>query len=174
MFNSRHCLKLAVYISCSFTMMTLSPLNANAHLMPENHGTLKVIGTTAHAVVSLPITAFKDIDDDRDGYLSQQEYKTHKKKIKAQIASGIRLNALQTSVVNEGVNLMYTQDHGLVGKARYLVAIKRTRFSTPPLPLTLDLNILTTPMRITLKASHKDRQQLAIFTAEQPSQVLFE
>ncbi|MGK0269760.1 MAG: hypothetical protein ACI88H_000392 [Cocleimonas sp.] len=48
---------------------------ASAHLMVAQHGTLNFKGSGAFIVLSVPISAFTNINDDGDGKLSSSEFK---------------------------------------------------------------------------------------------------
>lgn len=51
---------------------------AQAHLMPAQHGTLNFVDDGAYLVLSLPISAFVDLDDDKDGEVSMIEFNNHR------------------------------------------------------------------------------------------------
>ena len=55
-------------------MLTLSlPQAALAHLMVAQHGSLNIVGDGAFMVLSLPASAFEDIDENGDGDISMIE-----------------------------------------------------------------------------------------------------
>lgn len=62
-----------------------------AHLMVAQHGTLNFVGGSAFMVLSLPVSAFKSIDDDGDGKMSAAEFSKHRPEIVAAINKHIRL-----------------------------------------------------------------------------------
>lgn len=81
---------MMMLISTLFTLMafTLATQTAQAHSLPINNGTINVNDNTAYLVLSLPIHALKNVDDNGDGKLSYTEYKTHEQSINKQIESG--------------------------------------------------------------------------------------
>ena len=79
--------------------------SAHAHLMVSQRGTLNLVDSGAYLVLSLPVSAFTGIDDDRDGKLSQQELRTHAPSIEAQVQNGVQLVSLRGAHVLEGLML---------------------------------------------------------------------
>jgi hypothetical protein len=64
---------------------------AHAHVIVSQHGTLNIVGDSAFMVLSLPVSAFKGIDDNGDGLLSVAELRAHSASIELQIKQGIQL-----------------------------------------------------------------------------------
>lgn len=61
-------------ISANLTII----FQANAHLMVAQHGTLNIIDDSVYMVLSLPISAFENVDDNGDGSLSNTEFSNHR------------------------------------------------------------------------------------------------
>lgn len=59
---------------------------AQAHLMPVQQGSLNVVGEAVYVVVSLPVSAVPEVDDDRDGRLSSTELTQHEVILRARLA----------------------------------------------------------------------------------------
>lgn len=74
---------------------------AHAHLMEAQRGTLTIVRDGAYMVLSIPVSAFKNMDDDGDGFLSLSERNTHLQEIEAQIRSGVQLTTAQGVLVLE-------------------------------------------------------------------------
>ena len=53
----------------SLSLLTL-PMTGSAHLMVPENGTLNFVDDNVYVVLSLPISAFKGVDDDNDGHVS--------------------------------------------------------------------------------------------------------
>lgn len=70
-------------------LMSISP--ANAHLMVAQRGTLNLVDNGVFMVLSLPVSAFADIDDDGDEKLSKEEFALHRPAIVDTINTHIRL-----------------------------------------------------------------------------------
>lgn len=64
---------------------------AGAHLMVAQHGTLNRVGDGVFMVLSLPVSAFTDTDDDGDGKLSNTEFSKHRLRIVNAINTHIKL-----------------------------------------------------------------------------------
>mgnify|MGYP003624317388 CR=1 FL=1 len=64
---------------------------SHAHIMIAQHGTLNVIDNGVFMILSLPVSAFDNIDDDKDGKLSPTEFNTHRSTIGKSIIKNITL-----------------------------------------------------------------------------------
>jgi hypothetical protein len=69
----------------------MSPL-VLAHLMVAQHGTLNIVDDGAFMVLSLPISAFKGVDDDNDGKVSMVEFNNHRAAIVASVGQNVTLS----------------------------------------------------------------------------------
>lgn len=72
-------------------LLALSIAPAHAHLMVAQRGTLNLVGDGVFMVLSLPVSAFADTDDDGDGRLSNAEFSKHRLSIVSAINEHIRL-----------------------------------------------------------------------------------
>ena len=52
--------------------------HASAHLMVAQRGTINIVGDGAFMVLSLPVSAFHNVDDDGDKKLSRAEFSKHR------------------------------------------------------------------------------------------------
>lgn len=67
--------------------LLLIPVVAQAHMLPKQNATMKIVDDTANFVVSVPVSALADVDDDNDGQLSAQEIRKHEKMIERQFSA---------------------------------------------------------------------------------------
>lgn len=68
--------------STALLCLALVSIQSQAHLMPKGKGTINIEGKSAYAVLSLPIQAFKGVDNNRDGLLDVSELNKHQKTIR--------------------------------------------------------------------------------------------
>ncbi|XPF94375.1 hypothetical protein ACM9HF_20565 [Colwellia sp. RE-S-Sl-9] len=87
-FVSKYALVMVVGIALS----ALIVLPNQAHTMQAQQGTLDIVGNEVFIMLSLPVSAFKNIDDDRDGNLSQEEFDFHQQSIVNTIKKHITLS----------------------------------------------------------------------------------
>ena len=80
-------------------------LPAQAHLMEAQQGTLNIIDDGAFMVLSLPISAFEDIDDNKDGTVSMVEFNNHRSTIIESVKTRITLSDNEGNNPLEGVML---------------------------------------------------------------------
>jgi hypothetical protein len=64
---------------------------AQAHLMAAQKGTLNIVGDAAFLVLSVPVSALRGVDDDRDDALSKAELAAHADAIRAQVLAGVQI-----------------------------------------------------------------------------------
>jgi HupE / UreJ protein len=72
----------------------LGVMPAHAHLMAAQKGTLNLVDDAAFLVLSVPVSALRRVDDDRDGALSKAELTTHADAVRAQVLAGVQLLGL--------------------------------------------------------------------------------
>lgn len=72
-------------------VLTVVPSAVQAHLMPAQHGTLNIVDGGGFLVLSLPISAFPDIDDDGDQQLSPLEFVAHRSAMLDAVREFVRL-----------------------------------------------------------------------------------
>lgn len=100
---SRHSCTAQVVNAWLWMVMLFACTTVHAHLMVAQRGTLNLVGDGAYMVMSLPTTAFKNIDDDGDGRLSYAESHAHRREIETQIRAGVQLAGPQGQAALEGV-----------------------------------------------------------------------
>lgn len=65
---------------------------AQAHLMEAQRGTLTIANDVAHVVLSLPVSAFKEADENGDGLLSTPELDRHLKALETRVRTAVQLS----------------------------------------------------------------------------------
>ena len=84
---------------------------SHAHLMVPQHGSLNVVNDAIFMVLSLPVSGFEGIDDDRDGLLSLAELNTHRKAMIGDISRLVSLSNPAEKVSLEGIMLSPVAPH---------------------------------------------------------------
>ena len=82
---------LASLAALSLCGATLGTTSAQAHLMAAQKGTLNLVGDAAFLVLAVPVSALRDVDDNRDGLLSVDELRAHNETIRHQVQAGVQL-----------------------------------------------------------------------------------
>jgi len=85
--------------------------HASAHIMAAQRGTLNVKGDGVFMVLSLPVSAFEDIDDDGDGKMSPAEFTKHRSTIYRSVISNIKLTDKKGERPLQGLMLIPTASH---------------------------------------------------------------
>ena len=98
----------------------------HAHVIVSQHGTLNIVGDNAFMVLSLPVSAFKDIDDNGDGLLSASELRVHSASIELQIKEGVQLeNSLGISTLGGLMLNTVPPEHDYTAPAKQIVVLGR-------------------------------------------------
>jgi hypothetical protein len=109
----RMCRAIAAWVVLTLQLFAASVLlaaSAHAHLMPAQRGTINWVGDGGFMVLSLPVSAFKNIDDDGDGQLSPAELGSHQAAITQQIQNGVQLLDGDTALPLQGILLNLSAD----------------------------------------------------------------
>ena len=100
--------------------------SAQAHLMVAQRGSLNIVGDGAYMVMSLPVSAFKGVDDDGDGLLSLAEANAHIRDLEAQVHSGVQFIGPQGALPLEGVMISVSPpDEAPAKPAAHIVVVGR-------------------------------------------------
>ncbi|WP_166109065.1 hypothetical protein [Pseudoalteromonas sp. Z9A5] len=105
-----HCIK-----KCLLSMVALGLLStpnlANAHLMVADHGTLNFVDNNVFIVLSIPMSAFKGVDENKDGKVSIEEFNAHKKQISKRVKKNVYLADHQYKFTIDGLLLNPEASH---------------------------------------------------------------
>ena len=97
-----------------------------AHLMVAQKGTLNFSGDGMYMVLSVPVTAFKGVDDDGDRLLSGAELRAHAASIELQLQSGAQLLSAGRPLPLQGMMLKLSpRDDAPAAPADQLVVMAR-------------------------------------------------
>ena len=162
-------------IILSFSVMNTS----SAHVMVAQHGTLNVIDNKAFMVLSLPVSAFKGIDDDKDGKLSKVEFKTHRAAISKAIIKNVTLTDKDGTIDLEDMILSPVMSHyGPKEPASQLVVMGKYTLKEINSSVRYHVNIFgskATEQSLEITATHKANAQKHTFelTPTVPDATLF-
>lgn len=145
-------------------------------MMVAQHGTINIVDDGAFMVLSLPVSAFSEIDDDKDGGLSQHEFKHHQASIIEQISDKVILESEQGNQLLEGIIVTRVKEHGsLEQPSTQLVVMGRYQISELDKPLSFSLQLFGsqfTEKKIEITATSKGKQkhvfELTPHTNKQP------
>ena len=119
--------------------------SAQAHLMVEQHGTLKLGDGGYYFALSFPISAVEGIDDNGDALLSARELQAHKAQIEQAVTSGFQLKESNIPLMMEGLLLNMPHSHGQQAQGvTHLVAMGRFKSDGQSIPRTLSCQLFGT------------------------------
>ncbi|MFM8846362.1 MAG: hypothetical protein ACKOGN_10765 [Gammaproteobacteria bacterium] len=121
----------------------LVALPAAAHLMENQQGTLNIVDARGYLVISLPVSALRGVDDNRDGRLDSRELQRHGGAIERDLRARVRITDGDVAAPLEGVllNLSADEQHREGGLATHLVMLAVAMFPQPPRRPQLELRV---------------------------------
>lgn len=121
----------------------MATLPAAAHLMENQQGTLNLVDARGYLVISLPVSALRGVDDNRDGRLDSRELQRHGGSIERDLRSRVRISDGGVAAPLEGVllNLSADEQHREGGPATHLVMLAVAMFPQPPSRPQLELRV---------------------------------
>ncbi len=150
--------------------LLIVPKPALCHLMPENTGTVHVVGNSAFVVVSIPVSAFHGITTEADGALTAADLRLSNQTMRGQFDAHFQIR--DASLGGQPVLTWILMPQGgqdpQLGAARtsYVVVMHRVNFSGEPRHLYLHTDFFVANRRdkmLTLKVSRdKEVQMLAL------------
>jgi hypothetical protein len=92
------------------SLLSLSNLSAG-HLMVAQHGTLNFVDQYAYIVLSLPISAFEGIDEDKDGEITLNEFNLHRKQLSDEVIKNVYFSDENSQFSIDGLLLNPSFEH---------------------------------------------------------------
>jgi hypothetical protein len=143
-----------------------------AHLMPEQRGTINLVGDGAYLVLSVPVSAFVAVDDDDDGKLSPIEFRRHFSAIQAGVNAGLQLTDVQGPRPIEGVLLSLANlDDAADKPSTHLVVMARFALNPAQEDVVLGVRLFgrfAGEDRFFLTARRGDRSSALILSKQRP------
>lgn len=176
---------LAGLALCGALLLGASP--AQAHLMAAQKGTLNLVGDAAFLVLTVPVSALKEVDDNGDGGLTQAELGRHVEAVRTQVQAGVQVRSGAGALPLQLMMLdVSPPDNALAAPASHLVVLGRfqlpaatrsTGASGQPTarPLTLDFTLFGTAeseQQLDFTITRQKETQWLRFTPERSTQTL--
>ena len=89
--------------------------SAFAHLMVAQHGTVNIVDDGAFIVLSVPMSAFPQVDENADGAVTMIEFNNHRAEITESIRHNIVLSDDHATLALEGIMLSPEAEHDEAG-----------------------------------------------------------
>ncbi|MEM1403738.1 MAG: hypothetical protein AAGG55_10440 [Pseudomonadota bacterium] len=149
----------------------IAPLSAHAHLMPSGKGTLNVTDTGVFLVLALPLSAFRDIDENGDGVTSLVEFNMRRDSIIERIESSVWLEQDGERLTPRHIMLSpQATHHGNhadtdSGVEEIAVLARFPRDAQTPLPEAFGVSVYGPSVQaIEVRASHRTMGLASTFT----------
>lgn len=148
--------------------LAIAPSVANAHLLPKQTATIRVVDKSAFLVVSVPASTLTGVDDDANGKLSIAEISRHNQAIAQQFNARLKLTAPAASAQPALTMVMSPDTDGESMETDYVVVLHRVDFSTAPSRPTIQFDLFGTSAgedQVRIRATRSDRVEVAIIRA---------
>lgn len=158
--------------------VSISPL-AQAHLMVAQHGTLNIVDDGAFMVLSLPISAFGEVDDDGDGQVSMVEFNHHRAGIVESVGQNVTLSDNQGNLPLRGIMLSPVVPHDSPEEAvSQLIVMGRFSLADARVSLRFQVDLFGPQpkgqlLKITVTRKSDSREQNFELTPATPVGMLF-
>ena len=116
------------------------PSIVNAHAMVAQHGTLNFVNNSVFLMLSMPISAFSGIDDNKDGNISMVEFNLHRKKISRDVKESVYLTAVKDKLLIDGLLLNPSISH-IKGKDNIDQITVMGRYLLPDVLMEVNFNV---------------------------------
>jgi hypothetical protein len=128
--------------------------------MVAQHGSLNIVDNGVFMVISLPVTAFKNVDDDNDGKLSNEEFSRHRPSIASTVHEKITLSENGRKITLQGMMLApVTSHHSLQTPSSQLIVMGRYTIVSPNSDLRYEIELFgTMPPEKTLEITVTNKQ----------------
>jgi hypothetical protein len=157
-------------------LLVIYSSSAHAHLMVEQHGTLKFGKGGYYFVLSLPIRSLEGVDDDADGLLSSKEFRNHYDSIVSSVDKGFVLESLSRGQMNiEGLIINVSHSHGHTS-ASHVVAMGRFRIDSDLQDLLLTTTLFgvgATEQEYQITITHGSNKEKIVLSSTKPTHRLF-
>ena len=119
------------------------PMIGSAHLMVSENGTLNFVDNNVYIVLSLPISAFKGVDDNQDGHVSLQEFNAHRTEISANVMHNVYLSDINNKFNIDGLLLNPSASHQNVSEVDHLTIMGRYSIPTPTTKVNFNVKLFS-------------------------------
>jgi hydrogenase/urease accessory protein HupE len=150
---------------------------AEAHLMPAKQGTINIVDKSVYVVLTVPVSAVKDFDDNHDGAMDLAEISRHQKALNDNLGSRIALWAASDAGVAGLTMVMSPQTGDQADQpTNYLLLMHERTFKAPPTNLHMKVNIFgdaADQKQIAMRAKRGAEAEMVVLTSETTDHVFF-
>lgn len=164
----RLAVRLAGWLCSAAAMLGLSG-QAAAHLMPAGQGAVRLVGDSAYAVVSIPVTVLSGFDDNADGLIDPVEINAYRASLEAQISARLQLsNGEQPGKLIFSDLLLSHVGEGMAKASDNVVAVRRYQWSGAVESLQMRANLFDVPatadQQLVMRVLRGDKTDAAVLS----------
>lgn len=150
--------------------------HAHAHLLHRQSATMKIVGNTANFVVSVPVSAFSDVDSDGDGLLTPAEIESSNDSIRDQFMAGFGVSDTSNPIERRLTWAVSPETHDRNAPVDYIVIMHRVFFAAVPRKPSVRIELFgtTSPdVQYAFRASCGDQKEKAILGSREREHTFF-
>jgi hydrogenase/urease accessory protein HupE len=154
------------------------PQTASAHLMPGGQGAVRLVGDSAYAVITVPVSVLAGFDDNRDGLIDVAEINAHRQSLSNQLSGmlDIRESGEAGKLVFEDLLLSHVDEAGFKG-SDHLVVVRRYQWPQPIQSFSLRADLFnvaeTRNAQLVVRGIRGDQSEAAVLSRNRVEYTFF-
>lgn len=156
-------------------LVAAAPALSRAHLMPEGHGSTRLVGNKAYSLVSVPVAVLSGFDDDGNGLISTVEAVKHGASLHRQLEKKVRLTdgAIVGKTLYQDLQVPHFDSVSSI-TSRSLILIRVSGWDSIPKQVRLEADIFTKELsELQFRAILGDSTETAILTKSKSGHTFF-
>ena len=152
-----------------------APAISVAHLMPEGHGSTRLVGNKAYSLVSVPVAVLSGFDDDGNGLISTVEAFRHGASLHRQLEKKVRITDGRVAgrTLYQDLQVPHFDSVSSI-TSRSVILIRVSGWDSIPSQLRLEADVFTKELReLQFRAIIGDSTETATLTKANRSHTFF-
>lgn len=156
-----------IYRLLALALTAVLSAGAQAHLFPKQRATIKILENGASLVVAVPVSALRDVDDNRDGLLSPREIQAHNDTIREQFLARFHVSCEGAPATSILTWVVPPQTDGPPTDSDYVVLLHRVNFPATPATLAIQTDLFGAKAgESQLTVTAKNREAVEVVTLD--------
>jgi hypothetical protein len=152
-----------------------APALTLAHLMPEGHGSTRLVGNKAYTLISVPVGVLSGFDDDGNGLISTIEAQRHGASLHRQLEKKVRLSdgRVVGKTLYQDLQVPHFDSSSAV-TSRSVILIRVTGWDSIPRQVRLEADVFTKELsELSFRAILGDSTEIATLTKRNSAHTFF-
>ena len=152
-----------------------APAISVAHLMPEGHGSTRLVGNKAYSLVSVPVAVLSGFDDDGNGLISTAEALKHGASLHRQLEKKVRLTDgnVAGKTLYQDLQVPHFDSVSSI-TSRSIILIRVSGWDSIPKLVRLEADVFSKELgELQFRAIRGDSTETHILTKKNPAHTFF-